>query len=170
MAIELSTAGIKVKYAVESTAGTRPTTGYKMIRGVKSIPEFGGEPETLETTTLDKEKYKTYIPALQDPGGAIGLTVNFYEDFWDDWDDLCDDFATAQADNGKSVWIEYAIPGMKSFYYQAKPTPISFGGAEVNSVLEATAYVTPTSEPVWENASTDASNSSEPPAETPAQQ
>ena len=33
---EFSTAGIEVFYAVETTAGTRPTTGFANIAGIKS--------------------------------------------------------------------------------------------------------------------------------------
>ena len=157
MGAELSTAGIKVKYCIETTAGTRPTSGYTMLPGIKSIPEFGGEPETLETTTLDKTKFKTYIPALQDAGGAVGLTMNFYSDSYTAWNTMVTAYQTAES-SGKAMWIEYAIPGMDSFYYRAKPTPISFGGADVDSVLETTVYVTPIGEPEWASASTTASN------------
>ena len=59
MAIELSTAGIKVKYAVETTAGTRPTTGYTEIPEIKSIPEFGTDINTLQTTPLSATKNHT---------------------------------------------------------------------------------------------------------------
>ena len=37
MAINLSTAGIHLLYAVETTKGTRPTEGYVDLKGVKSI-------------------------------------------------------------------------------------------------------------------------------------
>ena len=53
-AINLSTAGIFLAYAVEETAGTRPTAGYKKITGAKSTPSLNPSPETLETTTLDE--------------------------------------------------------------------------------------------------------------------
>ena len=42
--IQLSTAGVKLLYAAEATAGTRPTTGYKEISEIKSIPELNPEP------------------------------------------------------------------------------------------------------------------------------
>ena len=38
--IRLSTAGIHLKYAVEETAGTRPTTGYTDLLGVKTTPSL----------------------------------------------------------------------------------------------------------------------------------
>lgn len=52
------------------------------------------------------------------------------------------------------MWIEFVIPTMSSFYFRAVPTELGFGGAEVDSVLETTAYLTPNSAPVWAAAST----------------
>ena len=56
MAINLSTAGIHLYYAVESTKGTRPTAKsvYTDLVGVKSIPSMNPAPETLETTDLNQ--------------------------------------------------------------------------------------------------------------------
>ena len=54
MAIDLSTAGIHLKYAVEATKGTRPTTGYTDLPGVKTIPNMNPSPDTLETTDLNE--------------------------------------------------------------------------------------------------------------------
>ena len=55
MAINLSTAGIHLYYAVEKTKGTRPTlkSDYKDLLGVKSTPDLNPAPDTLETTTLN---------------------------------------------------------------------------------------------------------------------
>ena len=70
MAIDLSTAGIQVAYCAEATAGTKPTTGWTKLTGIKSIPDFNPEPSSLETTTLDATEYRTYIPGLKDVGGV----------------------------------------------------------------------------------------------------
>ena len=64
MAINLSTAGVKLAYAVEETAGARPASGYTRIYGAKSTPSLNPSPDTLETTTLDETEYKTYIDGL----------------------------------------------------------------------------------------------------------
>lgn len=152
MAIELSTAGIQVKWAVEVTANTRPTTGYAQIRGVKSIPEYNPEPSMLEVTDLSDAEWKRYIAGLKDPGSAMGFTVNFYSDFKTDWDTMLTAYGTAK-ETGKAVWIEYAIPGMNSFYFRAIPSDLGFNGADVDGVLENVAYVTPNGAPVWATAS-----------------
>ena len=39
---------------------------YTKIYGLKTIPDIGGEPDDIETTTLDNIKYKTAIQGLQD--------------------------------------------------------------------------------------------------------
>lgn len=155
MALDMISAGMAVKYCVEATAGTRPTSGYTVIPGVKSIPEFGGEPNTVQTTTLAAEKFHTYTMGLQDPGGSIGLTVNDRTDFRTAWTALKAAFEGLTGN--KQVWFEFAYPpasGLESFYFTGIPSDLSFGGAEVDEVLENTAYIVPTGEPVWAAAST----------------
>lgn len=163
MALELSTAGILVKWAVETAAGTRPTTGYATIRGVKSIPEFNPTPNNLDATDLSDTEYKRGIPGLKDPGGALGLTVNDYAAFRADWSAMLTAYATAKAD-GKGLWVEYMIPGLTdgaasspkniSYFYPAIPSELGFNGAEVDAVLENVAYFMPNGAPVWAEQST----------------
>ena len=52
MAINLSTLGVQLHYAVETSAGTRPTSGYERIYGIKSTPSLNPAPESIETTTF----------------------------------------------------------------------------------------------------------------------
>lgn len=49
-----------LEYASSST-GT-----YTRIYGLRVVPDIGGEPDDIETTTLDNVKYKTSILGLQD--------------------------------------------------------------------------------------------------------
>lgn len=154
MAIELSTAGIAVKYCIETTAGTRPTAGYTEIPEVKSIPEFGTDVNTLQTTPLSATKNHSYIAGLQDPGGALGLTVNDCTVFRTAWNAMMTAYETAK-ENGLGMWVEYAIPGLAdSFYYPAEPVALGFGGADVDEVLENTANLIPTGDYTWATAST----------------
>ena len=39
---------------------------YTRLYGMTTIPDIGSEPEDIETTTLDNQKYKTSILGLQD--------------------------------------------------------------------------------------------------------
>lgn len=156
MAIRLSAAGVTLNYAVETTAGTRPTTGYTKIPEIKSIPELNPEPESLETTTLEETEYKTYIAGLKDLGGALSFTANLTAETIAAWEALMTAYDTSAA-SGKSVWFCVVIPGLDdSMYFTGQPSPMGMPGIEVSSVLETTLYITPTGAPVWEAKPTDA--------------
>lgn len=148
--IDLSTAGVKVHYAIEATAGTRPTTGYTALTGIKSIPDLNPEPSSLDTTTLDETEWKTYIPGLKDIGGAIAFTANNTEAFQSEWEDLVTD-AEAAKETGKSTWFAVVVPGLtKAFFFAGVPSPLGLSAVEVDSVLEVEAYITPTAVEGWE--------------------
>lgn len=147
MAINLSTAGVQLQYAVEATAGTRPTTGYTRIKGIKSTPSLNPSPDALETTTLDELEYKTYIDGLKDVGGAIEFTFNLTEELMTAWDTLMTAYETAKA-AGKATWFTIVVPGLTdSFYFTGNPSAMGLPETSVNSVLEITNYITPTNAP-----------------------
>lgn len=151
MAINLSTAGIKLKYAVEATAGTRPTSGYTALTGAKTTPSLNPSPETLETTTLDELEYKTYIDGLKDLGGALEFTFNLTQELVDQWAALMTAYETAKA-AGKATWFVIDIPGLtKAFYFTGNPSAMGIPETSVNSVLEITNYITPTNAPASYN-------------------
>ena len=146
-AINLSTIGVQLWYATESTAGVRPTTGYTRITGIKSTPSLNPSPDSIETTTLDELEYKTYIDGLKDTGGAIEFTFNLTEDLVTKWDALMSAYASAKA-TGKATWFTIVVPGLtKSFYFTGNPSNMGLPETSVNTVLEITNYITPTNAP-----------------------
>lgn len=148
MAINLSTAGVQLLYASESTAGARPTEGYTRIKGIKSTPSLNPSPETLETTTLDETEYKTYIDGLKDLGGALEFTFNLTEELMDTWETLMTAYEAAKTEN-KSVWFEILVPGLsEAFFFPGNPSSMGLPETSVSSVLEITNYITPTGAPV----------------------
>ena len=110
-AIAMSTAGVTVNYAVEATAGTRPTTGYIKIPSIKSVPEMNPSPETLETTDLSQTEFKTYVEGLKDLGGALAFLANFTTELEEAWTTLVEAYKTAK-ESGKAVWFEIKHPGL----------------------------------------------------------
>ena len=155
MANAVSTAGMLVKYAVEATAGTRPTSGYPTIPGVKAIPELWNDPNMLQSTPLSATKNHTYIPGLGDNGGAIALTVNDYAEFRTAWEACLTAYAGLGDD--KSMWFEIAYQDgseLDSFYFPGEPLALGFGGADVDSVLENNANIAPQGDYLFAAAST----------------
>lgn len=154
MAIDLTTAGVHLKYAVEATAGTRPTTGYIDIPGVKSTPSLNPAPEALDATTLNEEEYIVYVQGLKDLGGALEFNFNLTEAFLTAWETLVTASETGKA-SSKATWFEIMIPGLtNSVFFKGVPADAGLPAMEVNSVLETTAYITPTGEPTWAAKST----------------
>lgn len=154
MANALSTAGMLVKYCVESTAGTRPASGYTVLPGCKAIPAIFNDPNTLQSTPLSATKNHTYIMGLNDSGGAIAITVNDYPAFRTAWTACVS--AYAGLTGGKQMWFEVYYPdsGMDSFYFPGEPLDLGFGGADVDSVLENNANILPTGDYLFAAAST----------------
>ena len=151
MSERLSTAGMTLQYAVETTAGTRPTTGYKEIPEIKSMPSFNPAPNTIDSTTLAETEYMTYVKGLKDLGGALEYGANLTEDLIDFWETLLEEYEAASA-AGKAMWFAVVHPKLsKATFYVGEPAPLGFNEAEVGSMAETTLYITPNSAPIMED-------------------
>ena len=152
--IALSTAGVAIKYAVETTENTRPTTGYTRIHDIKEVPDFNPEPETIEATDLEETDYKFYVAGLKDVGGALGFLANFTQTLQTQWEGIVTAYDTAIAEN-KRMWFEISHPNLtKSVFFTGEPASMGLPSMSVSSILETTLYITPTSSPIWETKST----------------
>lgn len=150
MGIALSTIGIKVSYAVETTAGTRPTTGYTHIPDLKSIPSINPEPGTEDATTFDNLEYTSYIETLKDLGGALEISANFTQELFDIWETMVDAYDEAIA-TGKKTWFCFDIPNFdKAAFLPVTPSRMGIPEAEANALLETSVYITPIGEPIFE--------------------
>lgn len=153
MDLEISTAGISLKYAVETTAGTRPTTGYTAIPNIKETPDFNPEPSTLEVTDLSDLVWKRYIAGLKDPGGALRFTANLTSGFKTAWETMVTAYATGIA-SSKATWFEINVPTVGSFYFSGVPSTLGINGMSVDAVAEVSVYITPNKIHGWDTAST----------------
>lgn len=143
MALEIASAGAKIQWAVETTAGTRPTTGYTAIQNVKTIGALDSEPSTYDVTDLSDMEFKRYIPGLKDIGGDVPLTFNLTQALITAWAALVTASDTAAA-AGKSTWFEVVIPKLnESFYFRGVPSPLGLSEVATDTALEMTAHVTP---------------------------
>lgn len=147
MGIALSTIGIKVSYAVEATAGTRPTTGYTHIPDLKSIPSFNPSPNTADATTFDNTEYTSYVQLLKDLGGALEISANFTQELYNKWEAMVAAYETG-IKTSKRTWLCFDIPGFdKAAYVPIQPAHMGIPEASANSLYETTLYVTPIGEP-----------------------
>ena len=157
MALEISTAGVELRYCVETNAGTRPTTGYTKVPNIKETPDFNPEPSTLEVTDLSDLVWKRYIAGLKDPGGALSFTANLTSAFKTAWTALVSAYTTGIA-SSKQTWFEIVVPTVGSFFFAGIPSELGINGMSVDSVAETSVYVTPNKIHGWDTTSTLASN------------
>lgn len=156
MALEISTAGISVRYCVESTKGVRPTSGFTVIPNIKETPDFNPEPSTLEVTDLSDLVWKRYIAGLKDPGGALTFTANMTSAFKTAWETLVSAYETALAAD-KQTWFEIAVPTIGSFFFAGIPSELGINGMAVDAVAESNVYITPNVIEGWGSTTTIAS-------------
>ena len=143
MANELSTLGITVNYAVEATAGTRPTSGYTKVAHIKATPDFAVAPDGIEVTDLEETEIHRYIAGLRDLGDSLSFTANLTSDLITTWA-ACKTAADTAWASGKATWWEIKIPNMKSFYFSGLPADLGLSALEVNSALETECTIFPT--------------------------
>ena len=147
--IALSTAGVKLLYAIESVKGERPESGYTHIPDIKEIPDFNPEPETHESTDLEQTEYKTYVAGLKDVGGALAFLANFTAELQGIWGGIVSAAEAAQ-EEGKRMWFQIAHPKLPSaVFFHGEPANMGLPGMSVNGVLETNVYITPTGAPEW---------------------
>ena len=150
MSQRYSTAGMYLCYAVETTAGTRPTTGYTQIPEIKSMPSFNPSPETIDSTTLLETTFRTYVEGLKDFGGSLEFGANLTADLITAWE-TCNTAHDTAAASSKETWFAVVHPKLaKAVFFKGDPAPLGMNEASVGSMLETTLYVTPNSEPEWQ--------------------
>ena len=152
MALEFNTIGVKLGYAVEASAGTRPTTGYTNIPDVKSLPAIDLTPSKLEVTNL-VDRYKRFIAGVMDAGDDIAVTANLTASLKTIWASLVSAASTAWASQ-KSTWFEISIPNFDSFYFAGIPTEMGVSELGVDAVAEASLHIIPNQIAGWAAAST----------------
>ena len=152
MALEFNTIGVKIGYVVETSAGTRPTSGITNIPDIKSIPGMELTPSKLEVTNL-VDKYKRYITGVMDAGDDVALTANLTASLKTVWNSLVATAASKYA-SGYSTWFEISIPGFDSFWFAGIPTEMGFNEMGVDAVAEASLHIIPNQIAGWAAAAT----------------
>ena len=135
-----STLGMVLAYKVEASAGTRPTSGYTAISGIKNIPSIGEEASAIDVTPLEETDFMQYVAGLKDTGGNLAFTANNTDEFQTAWTAVMT--AYSGLSGGKAMWFCVTHPNLtKGFYFTGEPVKLGFTSADVNSALNATANI-----------------------------
>ena len=152
MALEYSTIGTRLYYCVETTAGSKPTSGFTEIQNITALAEDNGEPETIEVTNLVDNRHRV-IPGLLGEADSYQVTANFTQAFQTAWETLVSSAASAKASN-KATWFEAVLPGhSKSWSFAGTPQALGFPGANVAENQSIVAYISKEQIDGWSTAS-----------------
>ena len=137
---EIITVGARVKYAFESTAGVRPTSGFVTLGNVTEAPEIALSLETIDVSNI-QDKITRYVPGRQDPGGEKQFTINHTDAGIAEWNTLVAQAETKKDDNLR-LWWEYCYPNASnSFFWCGTPKQIGNSGIQGNSASTITGSV-----------------------------
>lgn len=115
----VSTIGIEFGYALESTAGTKPSAFKKLTR-INSIGGITLDTEQIDASSL--EDYVTrYVAGRQDTGGSWPITVNITDDVVTEWETLISTFNARENKNLQMWWVVWSPYLTKAFYVVAEP-------------------------------------------------
>lgn len=116
----VSTLGLLLGYAVESTAGTRPTSGYKLLSRINAVGGIALDVESIDASALE-DLVSSSVAGRADTGGSFPVTVNITNDTISEWETLISAYQTAQGSN-KKMWFEIWSPSVsKAFFVAAQP-------------------------------------------------
>lgn len=142
MSQRVTTAGMYLCWAAETTAGTRPTTGYTVIPEIKSMPDLNQEPNAIDSTTLLETENETSEPGLK----SVGV-LTYGANMTDDLEEIVEDLIAAQeeaAEAGKRIWYAEVNPKLKkASFFAGKMSNINFSEASVNAMGDTSIYITP---------------------------
>jgi hypothetical protein len=116
-----------------------PASTFTELEGLQGVPEIGGTPDKLETTTLDKSS-KTYINGLLD-NGDLEFTFLY------DNSTTTSNYRVLKAAQDAGLTCDFKIeyPDLTAHEFSGQPS-VRMAAAEVNAVLTFTTAIALTSD------------------------
>ena len=144
MAGEVSSAGIKIQYCVETSAGVRPTTSYlekasgatlKIAEYVTGISGLTADFEQYDVTPLAETQRHRFVKGLQGNDGNLSLSCNINPTSRADWGMIVSAYEALT--DGKGMWFAFTLPGdTQSAYFRCIPCPMGFPDVESASAVQ----------------------------------
>lgn len=118
----ISTVGALTGYAVETSAGVKPTK-FKRLHRINASDEIAIDTETIDASALEDDIERT-IAGRGSTGGTFNVTVNVTDETIKEWEDLISEYKTAHA-SGLAMWYEEYYPALnKAFFTKIEPPAI----------------------------------------------
>ena len=146
MAIRVNTAGMKLLYAVEASAGTMPTamSAYTMVPEITGTPDLFVAPNTEDVTPIDETEMVQYLDLLKDFGGTLDFPCNWCDALDTAWNTtLIGAYNTGKA-SSKDTWFCVYHPKLtNAVYFRGKPIKSGMNEISANTALKGTCRIVP---------------------------
>lgn len=149
MAGEISSAGVKIYYAPESTAGTMPSTGFKqkatgatlnIADYVTGVSGLDADYDMYDVTPLSEENRHRFIRGLMSNDGSIDLAANINPTSRADWGAIVAEQNALTG--GKALWFEFILPGdTDAVFVRAEAMPMRFPDVEAGSAVQGAIHL-----------------------------
>lgn len=114
----VSSLGVTFSYALETTAGTKPTS-FTALSRINAIGGITIEPETIDASALE-DKVERTVAGRATTGSKFTVTVNMTDATVTEWQTLIT--AYTGRGTGKRMWFQVSSPDLaKSFFIVAQP-------------------------------------------------
>lgn len=97
---------------------------YKQVKGLKNTPDIGGDPEDIDTTSMDNKKFKTAIQGLQEV-----QKYNFEFNMEDPTAEANIKLVSDLEDSGESVYWKYELSNGIVVSFRSKVSTKIKGGS-----------------------------------------
>lgn len=144
MAGEISACGVKISYCVETSAGVRPTTGYKekesgaalkIAEYVTGISGLTAEYGQADITPISETKRRRFVRTLQENDGNLSLSCNINPTSRADWGAIVTAYEALT--DGKGMWFAFTLPGdTQSAFFRCEPCPMGFPDIEAGNAVQ----------------------------------
>lgn len=130
----VSTLGVRFCYAPETTAGQKPTTGWKELSRINDIAGISDEPQAIDASALSDRKTRN-IPGRDTVSETMAVTVNKTDDTVAEWKECIQTYQALTG--GKRMWFQEITPGLTNaeFYVAAPPSGLPKTAKEQNGLL-----------------------------------
>ena len=147
----LSTLGVTLKYGVETTGGTKPST-FTTLDRINSIGGIAMDVEKIDASALEDTATK-YVAGRADTGGTWDIGVNFTNETADQWEALIAAYNTASASD-LQMWLEVCVPNQSDAFFVIAQPPQQIPMPEVgqNELLVVTISMTVVEYKGWQTA------------------
>lgn len=129
----ISALGVTFGYAPETTAGEKPTEGWKQLTRINEIGDAEVSQETIDASALE-DKVQKNIEGRSTISDTLPVTVNRTPETIAEWKEVIKTYEAL--DGGKRMWFQTITPGFldAEFVVAAPPRAIPISGKSQNSL------------------------------------